>query len=53
LAQLFSSYILALAKGFWQKKALLYDKCPRKLLMKLTTGGNPKEIWSRKIMNFS
>jgi hypothetical protein len=26
LAQLFSSYVLALAKGFQQKKALLYKK---------------------------
>jgi len=31
----FSSYVLALAKGFWWKKALLYEICARKMLMKL------------------
>jgi len=34
----FSSYILALEKEFWRKKALSYVKFARKTLMKLTTG---------------
>ncbi len=34
--QLFSSYVVALAKGFRQKKAHLYEKHMRKMLMKLT-----------------
>ncbi len=38
IAQLFFSYILALAKGFWREKALLYEKRARKMLMKLTPG---------------
>ncbi len=35
----FSSYVLALAKGFWQKKHFRTKKCARKMLMKLTLGG--------------
>jgi len=32
----FSSYVLALAKGFWQKST--FEKLSRKMLMKLTPG---------------
>jgi hypothetical protein len=43
----FSSYILALVKGFWRKKALSYEKSVQKMLMKLTLGF---EIFWRKNM---
>jgi len=32
----FSTYVLALAKGFGRKKALVYEKRAHKMLMKLT-----------------